>query len=312
MRHLTTNEPTRLDRRHFIAGAAAAGLVAACGGGDSDTISDSGSNASSDETTSPDTEPVADSADLEAGTYSLIQRFIPNALVAGAVRVPFTLSIGVDFVNDGPEVLGAELFDLDGNAISQLTAARRDVTPAAYYAFTAQLDAGIYTLVVDGGPAEGANFQVFEPSKVAVPGPGEPLPAFGTPTTADPAGVDPICTRQPNCEFHSVTLAEALASDKPVAYFVGTPAFCQTGSCTPALEALIAVGDDYADRFEIVHAEVWTDLTATEIAPAVTELAMNFEPALFITDAGGMIVERVDGLWDETELRERLDAALAS
>ena len=40
-------------------------------------------------------------------------------------------------------------------------------------------------------------------------------------------------------------------------------------------------------------------------------LGIDFEPALFITDADGVVVGRLDGLWDATELRERLDAATA-
>jgi len=46
------------------------------------------------------------------------------------------------------------------------------------------------------------------------------------------------------------------------------------------------------------------------VAPAVDALGITFEPALFITDASGIVVERLDGLWDATELRERLDAAI--
>ncbi len=107
-----------------------------------------------------------------------------------------------------------------------------------------------------------------------------------------------------------MTLTEALASGKAVAYFVGTPAFCQTGSCTPALETMVGVESEYADDYVFVHAEVWTDLTATEVAPAVDALGIAFEPTLFIIDENGVVVERLDGLWDATELREQLDAAL--
>jgi hypothetical protein len=39
---------------------------------------------------------------------------------------------------------------------------------------------------------------------------------------------------------------------------------------------------------------------------------LAFEPAVFITDADGVVIERLDGLWDTTELRERLSASLNS
>jgi hypothetical protein len=161
--------------------------------------------------------------------------------------------------------------------------------------------------VVDGGPADGASFDVADPADVVVPGAGDPLPPFDTPTVGAPRGVDPICTRDPACSFHDETLAGALATGQPVAYFVGTPAFCQTGSCAPALEALVTVADEYADRVRFVHAEVYTDLTATTTTPAVADLQLCYEPVLFVTDRSGTIVDRLDALFDESELRETLD-----
>ena len=146
---------------------------------------------------------------------------------------------------------------------------------------------------------------------VNTPAAGTLLPGFETPTTGAPAGVDPICTRDPFCDFHSITLTQALTTSKAVAYYVGTPASCSTGSCTPALEALIEVAPEYGDRLVVIHAEVFTDLAATKLAPAVEALDLGFEPTLFITDTAGTIVERLDAVWEASELRERLELALA-
>jgi hypothetical protein len=278
-----------LDRRTFLLGVATAGVAAACGGGSSD-------GGSSDPT-----------------GYSVVQRFPSDVFVPGEVRLPFSLADAAEFITDGPDELTAQIVDLDGRPVGdRITAVRRDITPAPYYAFRTTIDTpGVYGIEIDGGPEEGANFQVMEREQVTIPRPGDTLEGFDTPTLADPAGVDPICTREPVCPFHTITLTEALSSGKAVAYFVGTPAFCQTGSCTPALETLVGVESEYTDDFAFVHAEVWSDLTATTVAPAVDALGIDFEPALFITDADGVVVERLDGLWDATELRERLDAATA-
>lgn len=279
-------DPPVLDRRTLLTGAAAMGLLAACSGDDSG---------------------------LEANTYSLVQRFPQTVLVPGEVRLPHSLFRDADFVNDGPETLNARVVDADGNAVGeQMTATRFDVTPSSYYVWRPTIaEPGIYALVVDGGPDDGASFQVFDPSQIVVPKPGEILAGFDTPTPGEPAGVEPICTRDPFCPFHSVTLAEALNVDRAVAYMVGTPAFCQTGTCAPALESLVAIAPEFADDFVFVHAEVFTDLTAQTIAPAVEATGMNFEPALFITDRAGVIVERLDAIWGAEELRERLEAARA-
>lgn len=307
-----------LGRRTFIAGAAAAGLLAACGGDDpapaaSDSEPDeSGASANPADLEVAD-EFAGDSASLPADTFIVAQRFPNSVLVPGEVRLPNSITRNAQFVNDGPALLGAQVVDIDGNPLGdRMMAPRFDVSPSSYYVWRPTIDTpGIYALIIDGGPPTGASFQVFDPSEVAVPLVGQPLEGFDTPTVDEPAGVDPICTRDPFCPFHSVTLTDALGSDRPVVYLVGTPAFCQTGTCAPALEALIDVSSDFADDFTFVHAEVFADLTATDLSPAVLSSGLTFEPALFITDTAGEIVERIDAIWGAEELRERLEIAKA-
>ncbi len=276
-------------------------MLAACGSDDG-----SGSGSGSEGTGGGEGTPA-----LAAGSFTLVQRFPQNVQEPGSLRLP--MSLGTDtggLVQDGPASLGAQVTDVDGNAIGdRLTAARRDVEPGPYYDFRAEVAApGVYYLVVDGGPEQGAAFQVMEAGTVAVPGPGRPLPPFDTPTVDDARGVELVCTRSPEpCPFHELTLTEALASGKGVVYLVGTPAFCSTGTCAPALESIIDLRDSYADRYEFVHAEVYTDDTATTPAPAVGAVSLTYEPALFIADASGTVVERLDAVWDETELAEVLD-----
>jgi hypothetical protein len=304
--------PFTLTRRGFLAGAAATAVLAACG-------SDSNANDNTDGTGSGSSDPtesgdLADTASIPMGTYVVAQRFPPNVQEPGPVRLAVSLA-GDDgqLLSDGPAVLGAQVTDIDGAPIGErISAVRRDVDPGAYYAFrTDMADPGVYYLVVDGGPAEGAAFQIVEPGSVTVPGPGQPLPPFDTPTVDDARGVDPLCTRDPECPFHGVTLTDALASGKQVVYLVGTPAFCQTGTCAPALESIIDIHEQYADTYEFVHAEVYTDNTATITAPALDAAGLTYEPVLFITDASGVVVERLDAVWNESELVEVLDAASA-
>ncbi len=288
----------RPTRRTFLVGAMTSALLVAC----SDSDDDGGATGST-------IQPGA------VGRYTIVKRFPQRIQIPGEVRLPISLSTGAaDFVQDPPPTLGAQVVDLDGNPIGErITTVRRDVAPAPYYAFRPTIETvGLYRLFVDGGPPDGAAFEVADPAAVPVPVPGDFLAGFDTPTIGDPAGVDPICTRTPEmCPFHTISLSAALNVDRPVAYFVGTPAFCQTGSCAPALDSLIEVQDQFADRMTFVHAEVYTDDTATDITPAVAALALFYEPALFVTDAQGVIVERLDGLWDTTEVVEVLDKALA-
>ena len=145
----------------------------------------------------------------------------------------------------------------------------------------------------------------MDPATVSIPLIGTPLPGFDTPTTSDSRGVNPLCTRSPEpCPLHDITLNEALKLGKPIAYLVGTPAHCQTGTCSPALDALLSMREVVGDRLTMLHAEIYTDDTATIVAPAVEALNMTYEPALFITDAKGVLVERFDAIFDAVEITE--------
>ena len=241
-----------------------------------------------------------------------MQRF-PQVLVPGDLRLPISLADQAGLLADGnlPETLTARLVNAETGATvaSDLVATRHDAgLSIPYWPFRVNVaDVGLYSLVVDGGPQDGAAVQVLDPSEVTIPLVGSPLPAFDTPTVDDARGVNPICTRTPEpCPFHDVTLTDALASGRPVVYLIGTPAHCSTGTCSPALDGLLELRDELSATYVIVHAEVYTDDTATQVAPAVTSYAMTYEPALFVTGRDSTIVERLDAVFDSVELREVL------
>ena len=105
-----------------------------------------------------------------------------------------------------------------------------------------------------------------------------------------------------------MTLTEALALGKPVVYLVGTPAYCATGTCAPALEGVLKVRERVGYANATAPTEIYTDDSLATVAPAVTALNMTYEPALFITDASGILVDRLDAVFDEVEVRESLEA----
>ena len=249
---------------------------------------------------------------LGLSDLQLVQRF-PQVLVPGNVRLPFSLAnqaglLTTDSGIDLPTTLTAKLINADTQEIvaESLSADRHDTgLTIPYWPFRVDIDKpGIYTLIVDGGPAEGAAVQVLNTSEVFIPLVGSQLPGFDTPTIDDHRGVEPVCTRTPEpCEFHNITLNEALALNKPIAYLVGTPAHCQTGTCAPALESLINVKKSIGDAITFLHAEIYTDDKATTVAPAVVALKMEYEPAIYITNASGKIVERFDAIFDADEIK---------
>jgi hypothetical protein len=293
-------------RRQVITAAGSVVLLAACG--------DNGETSGSD--TSGGTS-GGDPIDAPEGGWILVQRFPTEPLmVPGEVRLPVSLADDTRMLDNGPATLAGwvETDDDARTRIADVTGIRRHTgisTP--YWEMRATIpEAGSYALRVEGDDGFGASFTVFSPADVISPMTGDELPPFETPTVDDHRGVDPYCSLTPDpCPFHEVTLTEALALGKPLAYMVGTPAHCQTGTCAPGLQFLMAEQARVGDKIVVVHADVYADNAATTVAPAVDALGVQYEPIIYFCTADGTIVDRLDAIWDASELTERIDALLA-
>jgi hypothetical protein len=294
-----------ISRRHLIAGAGALIVVAACG---DDSKSSPGGSTS-------DTAPANGGTAADPGTtgFTIAQRYPTNTFVPGKVRLPISIADKQSLLTTGPAVLNGRVLDSNDKQIATVSApihATGIVIP--YWPIVVQIDQpGTFTLRLDGDDGFGAAFQVSDPSLVTVPYNGSLLPPFDTPTVDNHRGVEPYCTLTPNpCPLHDVTLTQALASGAPVAYMVGTPAHCQTGTCAPALEFLVKAHTRVGDKIIMVHADVYSDDAATTVAPAVSALGLEYEPVLYLVK-NGIVADRVDVIWDQQELDERIDAFLA-
>jgi hypothetical protein len=186
-----------------------------------------------------------------------------------------------------------------------------------YYPLRATLPTpGIYDLTIDvAGATARLPIQAFDPAEVALPLTGDPFPAVTTPTVGHQRGVDRLCTRFEPCPFHVIDAAEAVGAGRPLALLIATPAFCSTAYCGPVLETLIeAVGD--RDDLDAIHVEVYANPAevdgniadpAIRLVPAVERLGLTFEPSLFLVTADGVVADRIDNVFDRTELDEAID-----
>ena len=290
---------TPLSRRQFLVRGAGFGIslavapsvLAACGG-------DSGG------------------AGLDLSDINLVQRFPKDVVTPGRVRLPVSLAnekgvIGAGNDLDIPESLQFVITDIDNNPLFEdpfVVKSHVTDVPQPYWPVVAEIDqVGLYVMTLVGSNQPGASFQIFQPKDVAIPVVGQPLPPVDTPTVDNPRGVDPVCTRTPDpCPLHDVNLRDALSSGKPVVYLLGTPAYCQTGTCSPALDAVLSVREEVGDAVVFIHGEVYTDSSATTPAKHVADYKMTFEPALFVTDAQGTLLERLDAIFDAEEVRDAL------
>jgi hypothetical protein len=293
------NTSAAFNRRRFLGLSASVGLgafLSACGGGGSG------------------------SSDISVeGTLQVVKRFPPNGLVPGKVRLPISLADknGVLTTDGGvalPTELTGRIVNSDTNTVvvASVTAQQHSENlTSPYWPFVFQVDQpGNYLLLVDQAPESQMFFQLEEASAVPMPLLGNPLPPFDTPTIDNARGVNPICTRPGEfCPFHDVTLTDALKSGKPVLYLIGTPAYCSTGTCAPGLDALMTLAKSVGNKAVFVHAEVYKDTSATVAAPAVSEYKLTYEPILYITDEKGVLVERLDAIFDVKEMRSAIAAA---
>jgi hypothetical protein len=257
----------------------------------------------------------SEGGDDAAAGFVVNQRF-PNSkvLTPGQLRLAFSISDDkASLLTTGPETIAGQLVDVDKKPLGPVTATRHGTgLSVPYWAVTVEIaKPGIYGLDLEGASGDPAAFLVVDPKEATIPVPGSPLPPFDTPTTADPRGVDPICTRADGpCPFHEVTLTDALAAGTPVVYMVGTPAHCQFATCGPGLEFLIDAAASYPG-VTFVHAEVYSDPEGTTVAPAVDALDLDYEPVIWVTDASGVVRQRIDIVWDEADLTQLLKTSLA-
>lgn len=296
-----------LNRRSFLVSAAAAGVLAACSGGEATPASPE-----------PGGPGLDDTLWLQAGFADGFR--LPTTLVAGRPeRAPFAIfgSDGLPAVNGVPEAIDMTLTAPDGST-EMIEVVRRDVMiPTPYYPlrFTPAV-AGTYVVDTEiGGEAQRVEFMVAEPGDVALVAPGDAMRAVDTPTFDDPRGYDPICTRFEPCPFHEVNLSDAVVSGRPTALLIATPGFCQTVICGPVVELLM---DLDPSEMNVIHGEVWTeparlgevnDLTEL-LGPIVTTFAMDFEPSFVVADADGTVTARLDYTFDRDEMAEALATAL--
>jgi hypothetical protein len=307
-------------RRALLVGTAGALVLVACGSDDGD---DEDAAATTLELDEVDPNAVVLAAVFNPGpgyaAAGIPQRLtwsLRDADGAPAADPPETITLQL-YYEGTPDDAGP-----DGEGLRQPVGEPNELTrhdadiPIPYYPLSFTPDeVGFYSavLTLDGGDEVGAAFEVSDPAEVELVQPGEPMVPVETPTVADARDVTPICTRDPQCNFHDVTAAQVLAEGRPLALLISTPAFCQTDVCGPVLDLLIDASSDYPD-IAFVHAEVYNnpdndsgDPTIDGVTAAVTDYGLNFEPTLILGDASGVLVERLDNLYDADDVRAGLD-----
>jgi hypothetical protein len=155
------------------------------------------------------------------------------------------------------------------------------------------------------GGAGQAAFQILD--DVPSPKVGDKAIASQSPTTDDPRGVDPICTRTPPCSLHDLSIAEALDRGKPSVIVFGTPRYCTSRTCGPVVDVVEHAKDSIGSDASFIHIEQWkSDKTVGKapdgLAPTFREWKLDTEPWIYFVDAKGVVKDRWLGAVGDSEI----------
>lgn len=282
-----------LSRREFLlAGAGLAGLAAlgACGDDTDDTAATTGTTGA--------TEPAGRAGfSLVVSTFTHVAG-IDERLTVALLTAERTGPVSVD----GPVEIA-----IDGEPVESTM--HTDGTPLPYFLVRHRFDAPgeVEVTATYKGETGTAGVMVSEPGKVKVPFPGTAMISAASPTPANTLGVDPVCTADPACPLHDVSLDAALAERRPLAVLFSTPALCQSRLCGPVLDTLLAQREAFADRVRFLHVEIYSDRTGKTLAPTVKAYNLAAEPVLFLAGGDGIVRERLDNAFDRVEARAALE-----
>jgi hypothetical protein len=149
------------------------------------------------------------------------------------------------------------------------------------------------TLEVDGGRAVGRGaVPVAAEVPAAVGSKAKPLP---TPVAKTAHGRKKICTREPACPLHDVSLDDALAAGRPTVVNFGTPLLCTSQICGPVVDEQMVVAEKLGDKASFVHVEIYPSRSTAKPVRALTEYGFTTEPWLLVVDRRGVIQARYEG-----------------
>ena len=163
--------------------------------------------------------------------------------------------------------------------------------------------------------AQGA-FPVKESS--STPAIGSPAPQSQNKTSRDVGSLEELTTSStPDPDLYLITIADALASGKPLVAVFATPAFCESFTCGPQVEVLQEIKDRYRGRANFIHVEIFDnpheiqgDLERARTAPAVAEWGLPSEPWTFIVDRQGLVAAKFEAFTTAEEIEEELERVL--
>ena len=112
--------------------------------------------------------------------------------------------------------------------------------------------------------------------------------------------------------FHEVI------GEKPIVINFSTPSFCKSGTCSPIIENIKKLSEEFKENIVFIHVEIYDNPKEIidsgnpnlgKISEAVTEWNLPSEPWTFFIDNSGKIVSKHEG-YVEYENLEQITSTL--
>ena len=142
------------------------------------------------------------------------------------------------------------------------------------------------------------------------PGVGRRAVSVVTPTPGHLGGVASLCTRNPVCPMHAVSLDKALRAHKPIVFTIASPLLCTSRTCGPVVDEVLDVRGRHLKDAIFIHAEPYQGNTATILSPAANAWKIPSEPWVWVIDKGGVVRARFEGPVVATEIEPELQKVL--
>jgi hypothetical protein len=114
-----------------------------------------------------------------------------------------------------------------------------------------------------------------------------------TPVATTPKGLAKICTRDPVCPMHAISLDQALQSGRPTVLSFATPLLCSSRMCGPVVDEQILAFHKLGERANFIHLEIYPQRDLNKPAPLYSAWKLPTEPWMFVIDRAGVIRSRL-------------------
>jgi len=165
------------------------------------------------------------------------------------------------------------------------------------------------TLDVDGGRAVGqgaASVAAKVPAAV-----GSKAKRLATPVATSAAGRKKICTREPACPLHAISLDDALAAGRPTVVTFATPLLCSSQMCGPVVDEQMVAADKLGAKASFIHVEIYPGRSTAKPARTFLQYGFTTEPWLLVVDRDGVIQARYEGPVTADQVEDALRPLLA-